>query len=64
MAWEQEIKEAQDESSLKEKMRNQFLMIESYRDFMEWLFDISEHCNHITQTEAWIEFENYQANKK
>jgi len=33
-------------------------------DFIEFLFEHSEHCDHITQTEAWNEFDLYQYNKK
>lgn len=29
-------------------------------DFIEWLFEHSEHCDHITQREAWDEFEVYE----
>ena len=29
-------------------------------DFMEWLFEVSEHCNHITRREAWEEFESWE----
>ena len=27
-------------------------------DFLEWLFDT--HCNHISQVEAWKEFEEFE----
>ena len=27
-------------------------------DFLEWLFDT--HCTHITQVEAWKEFEEFE----
>lgn len=29
-------------------------------DFLEFLFDHSEHCNHITQRDAWNEFERWE----
>ena len=30
-------------------------------DFIEFLFDHSEHCDHISQRDAWKEFKIYQA---
>ena len=37
--------------------------IEKHRliDFLEFLFDHSEHCDHITQPDAWAEFVEYEA---
>lgn len=29
-------------------------------DFIEWLFDHSEHCDHIPYSEAWKEFELWE----
>lgn len=29
-------------------------------DFIEWLFDHSEHCDHITYNEAWEEFKQWE----
>lgn len=29
-------------------------------DFLEYLFEHSEHCNHIAQSEAWKEFEQWE----
>lgn len=31
-------------------------------DFIEFLFEHSEHCDHISQKDAWKEFFIYQAN--
>lgn len=28
--------------------------------FIEYLFEYSEHCDHISQTDAWDEFEKYE----
>jgi hypothetical protein len=36
--------------------------LERMRDFVEYLFEHSEHCNHISQSEAWAEFEVYEVN--
>jgi hypothetical protein len=37
------------------------LEIERMRDFIEFLFDHSEHCDHISHADAWKEFEIYEA---
>lgn len=29
-------------------------------DFIDFLFEHSEHCDHISQRDAWIEFEEYE----
>jgi hypothetical protein len=29
-------------------------------DFIEFLFEHSEHCDHISQSDAWSEFEQYE----
>lgn len=34
--------------------------IERNADFLEWLFNT--HCDHITQPEAWKEFEEFELN--
>lgn len=33
-------------------------------DFIEYLFEHSEHCNHISQSEAWDEFEQWEFKKE
>ena len=33
---------------------------ERLRDFIEFLFEHSEHCDHISQKDAWNEFEIYE----
>lgn len=35
--------------------------VERFRDFFEFLFEHSNHCDHITQRDAWREFEIYEA---
>lgn len=30
--------------------------IERFRDFLAYLFEHSEHCDHISQSDAWEEF--------
>ena len=32
-------------------------------DFIEYLFEHSEHCDHITQSDAWSEFEQWEFKK-
>jgi len=32
-------------------------------DFIDYLFEHSEHCDHISQSEAWDEFNRYTFNK-
>lgn len=32
-------------------------------DFIEYLFDHSEHCDHISHRDAWREFELWEINK-
>lgn len=34
--------------------------VERMNDFIEWLFDVSEHCDHITRGEAFQEFEEWE----
>lgn len=41
----------------KQKINNQFLIIEQYRDFIEWLFET--HVDYMTIGEAMEEFEKY-----
>ncbi len=36
------------------------LELERLKDFVDFLFDHSEHCDHISQSEAWNEFEIYE----
>lgn len=36
------------------------LECERLRDFIEFLFDHSEHCDHISHNEAWDEFTEYE----
>ena len=36
------------------------IIIERNADFLEWLFNT--HCDHITQNEAWKEFEEFEIN--
>lgn len=33
---------------------------ERLSDFIEFLFEHSEHCDHISQSDAWKEFEQYE----
>lgn len=33
---------------------------ERLNDFIEFLFDHSEHCDHISRSDAWKEFEEYE----
>lgn len=42
--------------------RETILSLENGRliDFIEFLFEHSEHCDHISQSEAWKEFEIYE----
>jgi hypothetical protein len=35
--------------------------LETKRDFIEFLFEHSEHCNHITQQAAWLEFRKWES---
>lgn len=35
--------------------------VEQLRDFIEFLFDHSEHCDHISHADAWKEFKIYEA---
>lgn len=42
-----------------EKISQQFRVIESLRDFIEWLFDHSGEIDHITQTEAIEKYEKW-----
>lgn len=37
------------------------LELDRMRDFIEFLFEHSEHCDHITFSEAWQEFEIHEA---
>lgn len=39
------------------RMRDGF---ERRGDFIEWLFEHSEHCNHISYSEAWEEFSKWE----
>lgn len=43
----------------KATIRELRLSIERTRDFISWLFDESEHCDHIPYLEAWKEFEEW-----
>lgn len=36
------------------------MAIERAWDFINYLFDESEHCDHITVKEAWEEFEEWE----
>jgi hypothetical protein len=36
------------------------MQIERLNDFIEFLFEHSEHCDHISQSDAWDEFEQYE----
>jgi len=44
----------------KEKISGLQHTIYDYREFLEWLFDHSEHCDHISQRKAWKEFEEWE----
>ena len=37
---------------------------ERLKDFVEFLFDHSSHCDHISQSEAWKEFEDFELKNK
>lgn len=52
-------RDAMYEAAMNAKERQQFYEIQSLRDFIEWLFEVSEHCDHITQSEAWDEYDKY-----
>jgi hypothetical protein len=41
-------------------LRNQ---VEEQNDFIEFLFEHSEHCDHISQRDAWKEYYVYMVNK-
>lgn len=45
----------------KERISEQFNTIENLRDFIEWLFEESRGIDHLSQTEAWDKFDNWQA---
>jgi len=47
----------------KNRIRDLMLANERKADFIMYLFDESEHCDHITYNEAWEEFEQWE-NKK
>lgn len=47
------------DQGLKRELQNERLMTEGLRDFIEFLFDHSEHCDHITYQEAWDEFQEW-----
>lgn len=48
------------DQALKRRMQWLFLQNERKGDFLEWLFEHSEHCDHISQSEAWEEFEAWE----
>ena len=39
----------------------QAIEISRLTDFIEYLFDHSEHCDHISQPDAWMEFCKWEA---
>lgn len=43
-----------------EQLQRVTLELARLQDFLEFLFDHSEHCDHITYSEAWHEFEEYE----
>lgn len=47
-------------SSKKDSLILKTIECERLRDFLEFLFDHSEHCDHITYSEAWNEFEEWE----
>ena len=47
----------------KMKINNLTCGIATRDDFIEWLFEHSEHCDHISYNEAWQEFEEWEAKK-
>ncbi len=53
-------------SSVKSLSDKAALTVEVNRlsDFIEFLFEHSDHCDHITQSEAWKEFEIYEVKNK
>lgn len=42
----------------------QNIEISRLNDFIDFLFEHSEHCDHISQPEAWKEFEEFEINNK
>lgn len=42
------------------QISNLKVSIERYRDFIGYLFDESEHCDHISESDAWKEFEEWE----
>lgn len=46
-------------NSAKDEAINLRRELELNRDFIEWLFDHSEHCDHISFSDAWDQFETY-----
>ena len=49
---------------LLKKIKDQCSQIEEVRDFIYWLFEESEHCDHITFDEAMKEFEEWELKQK
>jgi len=41
----------------KEKISQQFVIIETYRDFLEWLFEKSGELDYTSLNEQWEKFE-------
>lgn len=41
--------------------RGKWLEVETFRDFLEWLFEVSGEIDHLTQSEAWEAFEKHNA---
>lgn len=46
----------------KKRIREQQEVIEDMQNFIEYLFEHSEHCDHILQSEAWEEFRQWEKN--
>lgn len=44
----------------KQQISNLKIQVAALTDFIEYLFDHSEHCDHITYNDAWKEFEEWQ----
>jgi hypothetical protein len=46
--------------------KEQLLQIEVHRlhDFIGFLFEHSEHCNHISESDAWKEFDEFEYENK
>lgn len=46
--------------SMMPKLASERIARSTLDDFIEFLFEHSEHCDHITQTAAWDEFREFE----